>query len=167
MKRNLAAPEDRESQAATLLRDAKKMWISNFGEKEDEDGRLSVRVELRGRGMALDEDISAIPTHEEPCNMNPPSPSAHPDWKWLDPTSERIVQELVKAFQCNPTGWTTGEDLAALSGEVCSGTFRTLLSLLVERGIIISKQRYGYRPNVVQPSRGVPLNGDSSISESP
>jgi hypothetical protein len=119
---------------------AREVIAAIFGEPT---GRIVVSVKTSNRPLVkIGYDLSDLPQETVP---DPPVPATNPKWRWLDPTSERIVEEMARAYKICPTGWTKAEDIAALLGEPCSGTFRTILGLLVERNILESRQRYGYR----------------------
>jgi hypothetical protein len=84
----------------------------------------------------------------------------NPEWKWLEPISQQIVEELTQVHQSDPGGWTTARAVAALVGVPCSREFRTRLAILVERNILEFKNRSGYRLKMpVQAENNSPFSG--------
>ncbi len=76
-----------------------------------------------------------IPTPAEDAEDMKP----HPNWRWLSPTTLAIVKLLASTDD-----WLTREVIASRLGVEADNRFGSLLTDLVERGILESSTRKGY-----------------------
>jgi hypothetical protein len=105
--------------------------------------------DLRKAGLLTAESLSeTVPCHPAPppaapgSAATPPSPlplTIPPDSRWLSPLSERIVVVLTGA------GWLTADEIGAKLERAPDSRFRGILWDMVERNILESDNRKGYR----------------------
>jgi hypothetical protein len=133
-----------------LLRLAKRPIVQL--DPDGPDDVMSVRVQLLRNGQVLGAFVVQAKVSEVPdlaaVDVRPPAPASSPAWRWLCPTSEKVTAFLTASHARDPLAWVTAEQIAEGVGMPCSGEFRCLLRMLVERGILESLQRHGYRLNL-------------------
>lgn len=85
-------------------------------------------------------------TESPPTPPSPPAAIGPPHWRALTHLEERVIAALSAARKPPGTGWLTSGELGATVEESAENSrFRCLLSLMVEKNIIISHNRKGYR----------------------
>jgi hypothetical protein len=104
------------------------------------DAPLQVTI-LTVKGRRLTFDLLGLAEVENAEQMPATTQQALPDprGRWLSPEEELIVKALASGE------WRTGQEIADATRQPKNNTFYGLLSNLVERDVIESSTRHGYR----------------------